>query len=123
MKEISLIKKALELGLCKIQKHPVTGQRMILPPEPDYPDLVDEWEQLQTYANNRRNINIKLGVLKEEGYKEAVSDIRGIISRTSSNAYSGNEGISQVRVNVNNFLEERNKKLNTNNTELKKEDD
>ena len=65
MKQISLIKKAKELGLCKIQKHPVTGQRIILPPEPDYPDLTNEWEELQTYVNNRRNVKINLKLDKK----------------------------------------------------------
>lgn len=117
MKEISLIKKAQELGLCKISKHPITKQRIILPPEPDYPDLADEWKHLQTYANNRRNINIKLQVFKEEGYQEAISDVRGVIGRSRDTGYSGSAGISTVRYNLNSFLEKRKKTLNTSDTE------
>lgn len=69
MKEIGLITKAKELGLCKIIKHPVTGYRVILPPDNEVPDLNDEWEELQTFVNNRRNIKINLkldGKLKDK---------------------------------------------------------
>ena len=62
MKEISLIKKAQELGLCRISKHPITGDRVILPSDEDCLDLTDEWEQLQIYVNNRRNIKINLKI-------------------------------------------------------------
>ena len=33
MKQISLIKKAHELGLCEVSKHHITGIRVILPPD------------------------------------------------------------------------------------------
>ena len=46
---------------------------------------------------------------KEEGYQEAVDDILRVISRTRSIAYSGNEGITSVRLNVNDFLKKRTK--------------
>lgn len=66
MKEISLIKKAQELGLCKISKHPITQYRVILPPDNDMGlDLTDEWEQLQVYVNNKRNIKINLKLDKD----------------------------------------------------------
>ena len=62
MKKISLIKKARELGLCKISKHPITGDRVIVPSDGDCLDLTDEWEELQNYANNRRNIKVSLKI-------------------------------------------------------------
>ncbi len=63
MKQISLIKKAQELGLCKVAKHPITKERVILPPDGGAINiLTDEWEELQTYANNRRNIKVKLSL-------------------------------------------------------------
>ncbi len=59
MKQISLIKKAQELGLCRVTKHPFTKQRVILV---NNEDMTEQWEELQKYANDRRNVKVKLSL-------------------------------------------------------------
>ncbi len=56
-KKIGLITKAIELGLVKKIKHPVTNERVLLVGEEP---KTDEWEELEDFANNRRNIKLKL---------------------------------------------------------------
>ena len=59
---IGLISKAVQLGLIKKWKHPVGGYNVILQ---DEQDKTDEWEELERFANNRRNMIVNLKLSKE----------------------------------------------------------
>ncbi len=85
-KRIGLITKAKELGLVKQIKHPATGEKVLLVGEEP---KTDEWEELEDFANNRRNIKLKLS-LNDKALTSSTKEIEELRDNNNQLSKSNN---------------------------------